>query len=343
MENEQHTGASERLALYPIRVVAARTGIGVHTLRAWERRYGLPRPTRTAGEHRLYRLEDIVLLSRVQALIARGAPPSRACALVLAEAGAEVTVAAGSATEEVVGDPAHFPARSLRARLGAAAFALDEMAATSALCEAFTLFGADLALERVILPALVEIGAAWAEGRASVAAEHFASAVVRARLLAAFEGASSNERAPVALLSTGPGEHHEIPCIALALLLRRRGWRAIYLGPDTPLDALQDAVTRAGARLVCLSAACEQNVPRLTRTLHALRRTPTCADATLAYGGAPFRDDPALRHPLEGEAIYLGDDLRQAAARAHILLLRETSEAAVPPDAALAPGTGTQV
>lgn len=318
--------------LYPIRVVAAQTGLGVHTLRAWERRYGLPRPTRTAGEHRLYRAEDVALLRRVQELIAHGTPPSRACAIVLAEAeeAREPKPDAAGSPAAVEGprrspqhQPASIPALGLRTQLRAACVALDEATADGALSEAFTLFGPERALEQVVLPALVDIGSAWAEGRVSVAAEHFATTVVRSRLLAAFEGASRNDRQPLALIGAGPGDQHEIAPLALALLLRRRGWRAIFLGPNTPLEALEDAIARTDPRLICLSAATRETASALMQTLYALHLVEEFSQITLGYGGAPFRDDPALRRMLDGVATYLGDDLSQAVSRAHLLLLGE--------------------
>jgi DNA-binding transcriptional MerR regulator len=52
--------------------LAVRTGVGVPTLRAWESRYRLLRPSRTAGGHRLYSAEDEARIREVQALIAEG-------------------------------------------------------------------------------------------------------------------------------------------------------------------------------------------------------------------------------------------------------------------------------
>ena len=311
----------ERPGLYPIRVVAAQTGLGVHTLRAWERRYGLPRPTRTAGEHRLYRAEDIVLLRRVQALIARGTPPSRACALVLAEHDAGRPAPEAAPAQPAPDTALSPPVLGLRAQLRAAFVALDDESADAALGEAFSLFGTEQAIEQVVMPSLADVGTAWAEGRASVAAEHFATTMVRARLLAAFEQAGRNERRPAVLLGAGPGDQHEMPALALALLLRRRGWRAIYLGPNTPLEALRDATARTGPSMICLSVTTAANVPSLTETLRALHRLPERGGVLLAYGGAPFRTDPGLREPLAGIATYLGDTLTGAAERAHALLL----------------------
>ena len=44
---------------YNLKVVLKETGLAADTLRAWERRYGLPMPQRTAGGHRLYSQRDI--------------------------------------------------------------------------------------------------------------------------------------------------------------------------------------------------------------------------------------------------------------------------------------------
>ena len=46
---------------------------------------------------------------------------------------------------------------------------------------------------------------------------------------------------PLALVGCGPGEHDTLPLIVLALALHRRGWRIVYLGADTPVDAFASA------------------------------------------------------------------------------------------------------
>lgn len=67
----------EQEGLYPIRHVCAETGINDVTLRAWERRYGLVRPQRTANGHRLYSASDIARIRRIRELLARGIPVSQ--------------------------------------------------------------------------------------------------------------------------------------------------------------------------------------------------------------------------------------------------------------------------
>jgi DNA-binding transcriptional MerR regulator len=58
--------------LFPIRVVAQLTGINPVTIRAWERRYGLVRPSRTPGGHRLYSQVDVERLRAAARLVSRG-------------------------------------------------------------------------------------------------------------------------------------------------------------------------------------------------------------------------------------------------------------------------------
>jgi methanogenic corrinoid protein MtbC1 len=319
MENDKLPASDDcacdgEMGIYPIRVVAKRTGIGIHTLRAWERRYGLPRPSRTAGTHRMYGIDDIANLRRVQQLLRGGTPPGRACAMVLAEA-RDTTVDPQSdmfTTTEAT--------RGLSETLAASFINLDGDVANRLLSEAFCLLGPELALAEVVLPGLRAVGLAWSEGRASVAAEHFGSGLIRARLIGAFEGGTRNGDQPVALLGACPGDLHEIPTLALALLLRRRGWRAVYLGADTPFEALVDAIQRKHPQLLCLSSATDESIPALVELMRRLRKLPECGTVMLSYGGPPFIRDPRIREQLEGTAAYLGDDLVSAADRAGVVV-----------------------
>ncbi|QCI14647.1 MerR family transcriptional regulator [Pseudomonas putida] len=59
--------------LLPIGELARRTGVNPVTLRAWERRYGLLKPTRTAKGHRLYSQAQVERVEAVLAWLARGA------------------------------------------------------------------------------------------------------------------------------------------------------------------------------------------------------------------------------------------------------------------------------
>ena len=55
-------------ARYPVRLVALRTGLTPHLLRAWERRYGVVTPGRSEGGQRLYSDLDIERLTSLRRL-----------------------------------------------------------------------------------------------------------------------------------------------------------------------------------------------------------------------------------------------------------------------------------
>lgn len=78
-----------------IGAVAARTGVGEAVLRAWERRYGFPRPDRLEGGHRRYDEAEVERIRRVVAERARGRSMAAAVALVLGAEPADPSILAG--------------------------------------------------------------------------------------------------------------------------------------------------------------------------------------------------------------------------------------------------------
>ncbi len=116
---------------------------------------------------------------------------------------------------------------------------------------------------------MAEIGSRWHDGEATVAQEHFASSVVRGRLLGLARGWGAGA-GPLALLACLPGELHDLGLIAFGLSLRERGWRIAYLGADTPLDTLDDAVNRLRPRVVVLSASEPSRLAAVANELRSL-------------------------------------------------------------------------
>jgi MerR family transcriptional regulator, light-induced transcriptional regulator len=208
--------------------LSRRSGVSPELLRAWEHRYGLLRPQRSDGGFRLYSPADEQRVAVMRSHLERGLSAAEAARLALDE-GAAVP-------------PSDTPAPGRGAReLRDALDALDESAAQGALDRLLSGFSLELVLRDVVLPYLRELGDRWESGEASVAQEHFASQVLRGRLLGLARGWDRGT-GPRALLACVPGEQHDLGLIAFGLGLRDRGWRITFLGPDTPLDTLADAV-----------------------------------------------------------------------------------------------------
>ncbi len=142
-------------------------------------------------------------------------------------------------------------------RLGAALERFDETDANAILDDALARFTVDAVASLVVLPVMHEIGDRWESGEISVAQEHFATGVLRGRMLSLGRnwGAGAG---PLALLACPPGERHDLGLIAFGLVLRGRGWRIAFLGSDTPIETIADAVERLAPTAVVLAAVTTQ-------------------------------------------------------------------------------------
>ena len=229
--------------------LARRAGLPPATLRAWERRYGIVDPQRTESGYRLYSRRDEQRLKRMLTLITEGLAPAEAAARVLAANGGEP---AGSAVGLPPGtDPpvASEPAAAMRERLRDELLAFDELAAQRTIDQAVAAYSTEGLLRELILPVMREIGAMWHAGEATVGQEHFASGIVRARILPLARGWSAGE-GPLAILACPPGEQHDLGLISFGLLMRERGWRLAFFGADTPAPELAVATSEMDADVV---------------------------------------------------------------------------------------------
>ena len=170
-----------------------------HVLRAWESRYGLLQPVRSAGGFRLYSEADALRVRRMQAHLARGLSAAEAARAVLGEdsgAGADPGRAAG---------PHRAPpaAGELSGDLRQALDAFDEPAAQAVLDRLVSDLSLTAVLRDVVLPYLAELGERWRRGTVSVAQEHFATNVIRGRLAGLARG-WGNGQGPRAVLACPP-------------------------------------------------------------------------------------------------------------------------------------------
>jgi methanogenic corrinoid protein MtbC1 len=193
-------------------------------------------PVRSSGGFRLYSTDDAARVGRMRRALEEG--------LSAAEA-ARVALEQDRPSDGLLEDAG---ARLLTAILG-----YDEAVAHSVLDESLAGFGLEPTLRDVVLPTLREVGDGWARGEIDIGYEHFASNLVRGRLLALarFWGRGTG---PLALLACAPRETHDITLIAFALVLRSHGWRILLLGADTPIATLaQTAETTQPALTVVAS------------------------------------------------------------------------------------------
>jgi DNA-binding transcriptional MerR regulator len=266
---------------------ARRAGVSPELLRAWERRYGLLQPIRSKGGFRLYTAEDAERVDQMLRGLDEGLSAAEAARRALAQA-----------------RPAVGLLDDARRRLLAAVRGYDETALHSVLDEALAAFALETVLGDLILPALRKIGEEWERGELEVAQEHFATNLVRERLLglARLWGRGSGV---LAILACAPGERHDIGLIAFGLLLRSHGWRILFLGADTPLETLERTAASNPAQLVVVASVDSTRLETEAKRLRRLART-----APLVLSGAGASDEVCTRLGIE----QLDGDLVSAAA-----------------------------
>ena len=178
--------------------LSRRAGVSDHVLRAWESRYGLLQPVRSAGGFRLYSEADALRVGRMQAHLARGLSAAEAARAVLGE-----DSGAGRPRPGRRADRAPPAAGELAGALRQALDAFDEPAAQAVLDRLLSDLSLTTVLRDVVLPYLTELGERWERGTASVAQEHFASNLIRGRLAGLARG-WGNGHGPRAVLACPP-------------------------------------------------------------------------------------------------------------------------------------------
>ncbi|GIK41724.1 MAG: hypothetical protein BroJett011_55570 [Chloroflexota bacterium] len=300
---------SNQLPTYNLKAVVQETGLKPDTLRAWERRYGLPQPHRTPGGHRLYSQHDIDMLKWLVARQDEGLSISRAVDMwhSLQEEGTDpLQTSTSQALISVAAQPpltVGSAITELRRAWIAACLAFDERTAENILAQASALFPQETVCFELLQKGLVQMGEGWYKGEVTVQQEHFASALAVRRLDALVAATPLPTRPGRILVACPPEEEHTFSPLLITLLLRRHGWDVVYLGADVPSTRLEFTIATARPQLVIVAAQQLHTAASMLEIAHLLdqERVP------LAYGGAVFNHLPALRSRIPGH--FLGEHL----------------------------------
>lgn len=286
-------------ARYRINAVAEATGLSTASLRAWERRYGIPTPTRGDSGYRLYTESDIGQVKRMVELGDQGVAPSEAARIVRAEA---MQAAAIPVDEPPRADSDAYDA--MVARLVAAAEALDQETLEQELYAAMGMGSAWTVYARVLSPVLVAVGDGWAAGTISVGQEHLASQALGTALRSLVRLLRRPEAGRVMLLACVEDEQHDLPLYGVAVLAATLGWQPRVLGPRTPPDALGSVVSQTRPALIGLSVTVDL-VPPDPKRLFA-RYGEVAGDVPWVVGGAA---SPRYRREIEaaGGRVFAGE------------------------------------
>ncbi len=284
---------------HTVRLVAQRTGLTPHVLRAWERRYAVVHPHRSAGGHRLYSDLDLERLGLLQGLAAGGHSIGQLAKLPLEELvrlADEQRMSRGPTAAPVLPGAAD----AYRADVLQAVTDLDTPRLQSLLDQSLLSLGVPAFVDGLAAPVLQEIGERWSRGQLSVAHEHLATAAVRRVLGWALRTFEVSTVAPGIVVATPPRQVHELGALLVAVTAAAEGWGVSYLGADLPVADILSAARQTRARVVALSVLHPTNDPSLLHDVAGLRQA-LAPDVVLVVGGGAIN-------------VY-GDQLAAAGAR----------------------------
>lgn len=270
--------------IHPIGFVSRQTGLSAHVIRAWEKRYGVVQPGRTATGRRLYSDSDIQhlkLLRQATGIGHRIAQLSelddetlqRIIAKTVSDKGPRVDHQAGLATPSELLEACH-----------AAIFNLDEQSLEATLNRAAVMLTRPTLFEDLILPLVVEIGERWAKGELKIINEHMASSILVSFLrdmLCAYRPAAAM---PKMVVATPANHWHELGALVAAITAAEAGWRAYYFGPNLPAEEIAAAAVYKKAVAVTLSIVYHGAERQTLREIKRLRQY-VADDVTIIVGG----------------------------------------------------------
>ena len=330
---------------FNLKAVVQATGIKPETLRAWERRYGLPRPERSVGGHRIYSPRDIDTLHWLISRQQEGLSISRAAERwhAIERAGRDPLQEPGLAsgrlifgerwTETVSGDLEEEQEDDRQVGVAREAWleaclAFDEGAAARTLAQAFARFPVETVCHELLCRGLHQLGEAWHADDVSVQQVHFATALAMQRIEMLLSASPHQSRPGQILLACPPEEHHAFGLALLQLLLKRRGYGTVYLGANVPLIEMESTLSKIRPDLAILSAQQLCSADNLLEMSELIAKQ----DVPVAFGGRIFDLSETVRNGIPGD--YLGTDLKRAVASVERLMVaRAATEQQVTPPA----------
>ncbi|RYF43110.1 MAG: cobalamin B12-binding domain-containing protein [Comamonadaceae bacterium] len=275
----------------PIAAVERDTGLSKDTLRAWERRYGFPKPLRGAQAERSYPPEQVHKLHLLKRLLDAGHRPGR---IVPLELEALQRLAAGASVEP---EGENEVLQEWLALLGRH----DAYALRNALAQALMQLGLERFVTTLVAPLNVAVGEAWMQGRLQVFEEHLYTECLQTVLRQAIGGLMGAARpdAPRVLLATIPQESHGLGLLLAESLFSLQGCSCLSLGVRVPLTDIVAAARSHRAQVVGLSFTASLAPVQVHDTLRELRALLP-ATVELWAGG----HSPALRRrAVEGVRV----------------------------------------
>jgi DNA-binding transcriptional MerR regulator len=213
------------------------SGVPVHTIRIWERRYNALTPMRSAGNTRFYGHDQLKKLLNIVSLNQAGLKISHVCALSEAEVNSLLQKEIDKSASKT-GQFEYYIAQLLSAGL-----VYDELKFNDLITGCIAQNGMKETYQSVIYPILLRLGLMWRIDQICPAQEHFLTGLIRQKLMVAINDLSlKTQTKSTWLLFLPEDEVHDIGLLFASYLLRSMGHKVIFLGERVPFASVMDVI-----------------------------------------------------------------------------------------------------
>ena len=223
------------MANYSIKDLERLSGIKAHTIRIWEKRYGLLNPERTDTNIRHYSDADLKRILNVSILNRHGIKISHIASMKEKEMAEKIVIISSDTSDY----------ESLIESLVISMVDLNQDKLEKLLSRSILQLGFEDAILRIVYPFLEKIGILWQTGSINPAQEHFITHLIRQKIIVGIDSViPANHPSPKHFLLYLPeGELHELGLLFYSYLIQKRGHKVTYLGQWVPLSDMASAST----------------------------------------------------------------------------------------------------
>jgi len=236
--------------------LSSMTGIGVHTLRVWEKRYGSPHSQRLPSGHRRYSSQEVTRLKAIASALESGYRASKVVTATIEELQELMGLISPTQNESdysSIEKDTLEPSKTVIEDWIKLIYEGKDDKILIGFHEEFGRHGALNFICNFAVPLLDRIGKGWESGELTVAHEHFASECLVSFLNEKWRQMNVRKTGPVVMITTLPGEGYSLGVLMCALVTSATNCRTIYLGVDIPLEEIVDGSVKFNPEIVALS------------------------------------------------------------------------------------------
>jgi DNA-binding transcriptional MerR regulator len=253
------------MASYSIKELEKLSGIKAHTIRIWEKRYGILKPDRTDTNIRYYCDNDLKRLLNIVILNRFGIKISKIAKFSDTEMSDKVM--------ELSADTSS-PESSIE-NLVIAMVELDEFKFDKILSRYIMHDGFENAVIKVIFPFFNQIGILWQTGSINPVHEHFVSNLFRQKLMVAIDNVNvaDSKNVEKVVMFLPEGEYHELALLFYNYLVKKTGKLVYYLGSSVPFEDLKQIVSMVNPNYLFLSITSSLNLNGVGKYIKRMSET----------------------------------------------------------------------